>query len=294
MHLALILVALTISVLWRLGASVVARSWCIPGQTPWQTRWLVTGSGLLLPPLLLLTTTIAIVGMGTSGTMFGATVSRGGYVLSVGFLIGAAGWLGYLAVQSWRSQRQLRQYADITLPPTVPQTQAKLLPVPQPFAGQIGFWQPQLVVSQGLLADLSPEHLAAVLAHEQAHCYYRDTFWFFWFGWLRSLTAWLPQTDRLWQEWLLLRELRADRWAAQRVDPLVLAEALLRVVRSSIVPPLAGATAFHDEVMVSRFEERISTLLSPPPPHPASPTYAAVILGIGLILLPILLIPLHH
>ncbi|WP_448573243.1 M56 family metallopeptidase [Trichothermofontia sp.] len=299
MHLALILIALTIAVLVRMGASVVARSWCIPWQTPWQTRWLVTGSGLLLPPLLLLTTAIAIVGMGSSGTMFGTTVSGGGYVLSVGFLIGAMGWLGYRACQTWRSQRQLRQYVDIALPiaappDTAPQMQAKLLPVPQHFAGQIGFWQSQLVVSQGLLTDLGPDHLAAVIAHEQAHRHYRDTFWFFWFGWLRSLTAWLPHSDRLWQEWLLLRELRADRWAAQRVDPLALAEALLQVVRSPIVPPPTGATAFHDEVMVSRFEERINALLSPPPLDQASPTYATVILGVGLILLPILLIPLHH
>lgn len=292
MHLALIAIALTLAVLWRWGL-------CLPmgqrsGASPWQTRWLLTVSALLLPPLLLLTTALAIVGMGTSGTMFGATVSRGGYALSVGFLVLAAGWLGYLAVQGWRSQRQLCAYASISLPLTFSQTEAKLLPVPQHFAGQMGFWQPQLVVSQGLLADLSPDHLVAVLAHEQAHRHYRDTFWFFWFGWLRSLTAWLPHTDRLWQELLLLRELRADRWAAQTVDPLLLAEALLQVVRSPIPTPPTGATAFHDEVGISRFEERINALLSPAAPDQASPVYAAIGLGIGFVLLPLLLIPLHH
>lgn len=292
MHLALIAIALTLAVLWRWGL-------CLPmGQrsraSSWQIRWLLTVSALLLPPLLLLTTALAIVGMGTSGTMFGATVSRGGYALSVGFLLVAVGWLGYLGSKGWRSQQQLRAYASISVPLSCSQTEAKLLPVPQHFAGQIGFWQPQLVVSQGLLADLSPEHLVAVLAHEQAHRHYRDTFWFFWFGWLRSLTAWLPHTERLWQELLLLRELRADRWAAQSVDPLLLAEALLEVVRSPMTPPPSGATAFHDDVGISRLEERINALLFPAVPDQPSAVYAAIGLGIAFVLLPLLLIPLHH
>ena len=55
-------------------------------------------------------------------------------------------------------------------------------------------------------------------------------FGFFWWGWLRRLTEWLPHSKELWQELLLLRELRADQWAAQQVDPLVLAESLLLMV----------------------------------------------------------------
>jgi len=294
MHLALIVIALTIAILWRLFRTFrpsVSHPW---SADSWQQRWLVATSALLIPPLLLLTTALAIVGMGAGGTMFGATVSRSGYALSVGFLLVAAGWLLYLVVQGWRSRWQLRRYPVVTLDQITGQITAKLLPVPQHFAGQVGFWQPQLVVSQGLLTELSPDHVAAVLAHEQAHRHYHDTFWFFWFGWLRSLTAWLPHSDRLWQECLLLRELRADRWAAQRVDPLLLAEALLQVVQAPIVAPPPASTAFHDEAALTRFEERINALLSPAQPAPEHPTYPLACLGITLILLPLLLIPLHH
>jgi len=38
-----------------------------------------------------------------------------------------------------------------------------------------------------LLNTLDNAHLDAVIAHEQAHFYYRDTFWFFWLGWVTAL-----------------------------------------------------------------------------------------------------------
>lgn len=297
MHLGLILSALVLAMGWRLWPQGLGTAPDPSSQLgSWQRRWWLTASRLLIPPLLLLTTALAIVGMGAEGTMFGTTVSRWGYVLGWGFLLGAGGWLLVLAIQGGRSRWQLRHYSTISVVQTggVGQTAAKLLPIPQLFAGQIGFWRPQLVVSQGLISDLSPEHLAAVLAHEQAHCYYHDTFWFFWFGWLRSLTAWLPHTESLWQELLLLRELRADRWASQQVDPLLLAEALVQVVRTPLTTPLVGTTAFHEDATGSRFTERIEALLSPPPSHAHAPTYPVVAMGIALVVLPLLLMPLHH
>jgi Zn-dependent protease with chaperone function len=90
---------------------------------------------------------------------------------------------------------------------------SRVLDNPIPFSALIGFWQPELIVSQGLLNTLDQDHLEAVFKHEQGHYYYRDTFWFFWLGWVRSISAWLPNTEALWQELLLLREMRADRWA---------------------------------------------------------------------------------
>lgn len=51
----------------------------------------------------------------------------------------------------------------------------------------------------------------------------------------------------LWQELLLLRELRADRWAAQQVDPLLLAESLLVVV--STMPVQIEALLAEPELM---------------------------------------------
>jgi Zn-dependent protease with chaperone function len=215
--------------------------------------------------MLLFTTAISVLCMGTEGQMLGLPVGSVGYALAIGFLSWAGGLLLKSFVQGWRSVQQLQAYPQIELNGV----KARLLKSPILFAAQVGFWQPQLVVSQGLLDTLSPEQLTAVLTHEQAHFHHRDTFWFLGLGWFRQMTDWLPRTDLLWQELLLLRELRADRWAAQRVDPLLLAESLLLVVQH----PIADAGQHSEQCMIQpyaafgtassldRLEERIEALL---------------------------------
>jgi Zn-dependent protease with chaperone function len=168
-----------------------------------------------------------------------------------------------LAFQGWQSVESARNCPLINFG----NRQVRLLNTEALFAGQIGFWQPELVVSQGLLQTLSPEHLESVLAHEQGHYHYRDTFWFFWLGWMRSCTAWLPNTDSLWEELLILRELRADGYAASQVDPLLLAESLLLVVSSTPVVSDICCAALGSPG-ADRLEQRIDALLAPPEPNP--------------------------
>ena len=55
---------------------------------------------------------------------------------------------------------------------------ARLLPLDVPFIAQVGLWNPEIVISQGLLTQLDADHLKAVIAHEQAHAQYHDTVWF--------------------------------------------------------------------------------------------------------------------
>jgi Zn-dependent protease with chaperone function len=142
-----------------------------------------------------------------------------------------------------------------------------------------------------LLKTLDAAHLEAVLIHEQAHFLHRDTFWFFWLGWLRRLTVWLPQTEALWQELLVLRELRADQHAAQTVDGLLLAEALLSVVSAPTLETEPGFAAFSATAVRDRLSERIEALLTAPLPEPVLPWWTW--LWFGIILLPLLVIPFH-
>jgi Zn-dependent protease with chaperone function len=252
MHLSLFLLVIAIACLSRvLGHPVSDRT----GAT-WSTRWRNSLSAFLLPPLLMLMTAISVLCMGTQGRMLGLPVGWIGYLLAFSFFGGAAGVLLRLSWMAGRSLRQLQAY------PTEPLAGAigHILDTPKLFAAQVGWWRSQLVVSRGLLTHLTPAQLTAVLTHEQAHAYYRDTFWFFWLGWLRQLTAWLPHTPALWQELLLLRELRADHWAAQRVDPLLLAESLLLTVQDSAIAPDYCA-AFSAVAPPSRLEERVEALL---------------------------------
>lgn len=260
MHFSLIL--LVFSVAWSIR--VCGCSNC----GTWTDRWQRSLVLFLFAPLLFVMTAIAILAMGTQGQMLGLPVGWVGYSLALGFFTVAGGMGLGLTWQGWRSLQQLQTYPLIT----VAHTAGRLVDVSEPIAAQVGFWQSELLVSQGLLDLLSAEQLDAVLTHEQAHYHYRDTFWFFWLGWVRSITIWLPQTASLWEELLLLRELRADRWAAQRVDPLLLAESLLLVVKSPLIGVENYCAAFSATTSIGRLEQRIEALMTLQPSERAEPS----------------------
>lgn len=249
MHLVMILIALAIAWLLRMAENKT--------QQTWGERWQQGLFCFLFPPLLLLTTAISVVCMGFTGEMLGMKASWVSYIISVIFILMASFWLLKLAYLGYQSLKQVRTYkSKLVIDKT-----AKILETDFPYSAQVGFWHSELVVSQGLLKSLDPEHLNAVLAHEQAHVYYRDTFWFFWLGWLRHLTAWLPNTETLWQELLLLRELRADRKAAEQIDSIVLAESLLKVAQDTFQDAAILSANFSCTVPKNRLEERINFLL---------------------------------
>lgn len=251
MHLLMIVTAVTVAYWLRYSGNIP--------QGNWHLRWQKTLFLFLFPPLLIFMTATSVVCMGTQGTMGGMYTGSFSYLLALIF-IGFFNIFGIkLAFQGWKSVKSARQCPQVD----IGGKQARLLQTGALFAGQMGFWQPELVVSQGLLQTLSPAHLESVLAHEQGHYQYRDTFWFFWLGWMRSCTAWLPNTEPLWQELLVLRELRADNFAASQVDPLVLAESLLLVVSNNPVEEEICCAALG---AADRLEQRIEALLTPPEP----------------------------
>jgi hypothetical protein len=265
----------------------------------WGIRWLWMGAtttspqgwqqtlGLFLfSPLLLLMTAIAVLCMGPTGRMLGHWEGWFSYDLAFGFLIWAIAAGLKLAWEGHQTVRRIRQSPLIS----VNGNPARLLDTTLPYTAQVGFWWPELVVSQGLLDTLDEEHLTAVLTHERAHAQRHDTFWFFWLGWLRRLTVWLPYTDALWQELLMLRELRADRDAAQQVDPVVLAESLLLVVSQLQLQPEVCA-AFDWATSPDRLTERIDSLLSDPPA--STPIRRWAMTWLLLALLPLATIPFH-
>lgn len=278
MHLVMIVTALTLAWIVRL---------ITPQSTGnWSQRWYKSLFLFLFPPLLLTMTALAIVCMGANGHMLGLQASWLGYGLGLIFLVVATGLLCKSAYQAWQSQQEINTY---------PQTyiqgkRARILEINLPYSAQIGLWQPNLVISRGLLAMLDQEHLEAVLAHEQAHLEYRDTFCFFWLGWLRSLTTWLPNTENLWQELLLLREIRADRSATTQVDPLVLAESLLSVAQFPMESPLS----FCAPLGSSCLQQRIDNLISDGETHSSNlPNYWSW-MWLLFVLIPWATIPFHY
>jgi Zn-dependent protease with chaperone function len=279
MHLFTISAAVSLAWLLRLGNL---------SSGNYDRRWQHALLQFLLSPILLMATAVAIVCMGPHGQMVWRWEGWLCYLLALGFL-GFTGIMGWqLTAEVRRSLRQVRTYPR----QEVFGTSSRLLETPLVFSAQIGLWQPELIVSQGLLDTLDGEHLQAVLAHENAHLYYRDTFWFFGLGWLRRCSPWLPNTEALWQELLLLREIRADRQAAQYVDPLLLAESLLFVARAPLQHSESFCAAFSCAAPRSRIEERIDALLVDSLIPPKTNVWALAWLFVAFV--PLFVIPFHY
>jgi len=272
-----------LAVLVAVGLRWGIRFW--PGKLPWQTALIF----FTLPPLLLITTSLAIAWMGC-GWMFGLPASMGSHFLAWIFLLWAGVCVVNLAWQTWQTLQAVKIHplADWN------GQKIRLLDTAFPYSAQVGLWSPELVVSQGLLELLTPEQVDAVLAHENAHRFYRDTWTFFWLGCLRRLTFWLPETEALWQELLWQRECRADRHGAKNCDPLVLAEALALVAQSALgQAPIPLAVPFHSQN--DRLLARIDQLLTPDN-FRQSNFLSNCLCSLGLLaiaILPLILIPLH-
>lgn len=278
MHFTLLIVSISAAIAFRLAWT--SRS------ADWNSRWQWTLGAFLFSPLLLITSAIAILCMGPRGRMVHAWDGWSTYGIAIAFLTIGIILFVQLAMQARRSVEKIHQLPqEIVL-----STQARLLQHSTPYIAQIGFWNPELVISKGLLETLDESHLQVALTHEKAHRYYRDTFWFFWLGGLRRLTAWLPNTEALWQELIFLRELRADRWAAQQTDGLLLAEALLSIVSASQVESDPWMAAFSDVMPRSRLNERIDALLDD---SETSTENSRVWFGLLIVLLPLCIIPFH-
>ncbi|MBE9159260.1 M56 family metallopeptidase [Nodosilinea sp. LEGE 06152] len=267
MHSSLILLTILLAVVWRW-------QWqSSPGRSPdsaWQVRWESALSHFCLPPLMVLLVAGAVLSMGHHGTMMGWSVSPAGCWVSLGVLfwfgIGLVYSLGRTLIAHWR----LRHYPTITLPEG---EAARCVPMDTPMAAQVGLWRSSLLVSQGWLDQLTAPEQKAMLAHEQAHADFHDPLWFFWLGLLRRFGFWLPNTTALWEDLLLLREIRADQQAATSSDPLVLAELLVKLARQMplAVQPLEFGTGFdacagfNESLSLSRLEQRVNALLAPAP-----------------------------
>ncbi|WOB69957.1 M56 family metallopeptidase [Microcystis aeruginosa] len=281
MHGSMLLLALTIAIALR---------WFLPS---YQRRWQITLFFFLFPPLLLLMTVISVVCMGYRGQMLGYNSSLISYFSAIIWLVFAIFCLIKLSYQTWQTHRDFSSYPlkKITA------QKARVLAVDFPYSARVGFWKSELIVTQGLLNLLDQEHLQAVLAHEQAHQEYHDTFWFFWLGWLRSMSSWLPNSENLWSELVFLRELRADKYASGQVDYLLLAESLLLVAEkvnqvAEINFSDSCCVALNDHSLNNRLLERINALVESENPELPRFNYQVWLL-LSLSLAPFLLLPLH-
>lgn len=293
MHLQMIGLSLVVAIAARLLSQLwldPSPQWSSQRSSRWSSRWTWTLTAFVAPPLLLLATAIAVVAMGcNSAHRLDGWLS---YLLSLGFVLGAFALWARLSWLSIGMQHTAQSYPVHTIQTASGPTAGRLIDADSVYCARVGLWSSELILSRGLLECLDEEHLQAVITHEAGHAHYRDTFWFLWLGGLRRLTSWLPHTELLWQELMLLREIRADRWAARSVDALVLAESLLSVIQAPLTIAEAVCPGFSWPTPQSRLNQRVDALLAEDmrslqilPEH-----WLAVLLS----LTPLLTIPFHY
>jgi len=131
----------------------------------------------------------------------------------------------------------------------------RLLDSPRPLAFTVGLWNPQVVLSEGMISTLSQEELAAVLSHELGHVQSRDPLRLAVVRFLADALWFLPVARSLAADFADVVEAAADDWAvAITRQPVDLASALVKTARAGVqqsIPlaiPLAGHLTVEDRV----------------------------------------------
>ncbi len=196
--------------------------------------------------------------------------------------------LGWLAARATRALVELRRasraaarllsqsHGDVRL-------HARVLPAEAPLCLLVGVMRPVVVVSEGLVAQVSSADLAVLLHHERAHAARRDTLLRLV---VRAATAllWGPARTRLLRALALAAEQSCDEAAGRAVgDRLQVAAVILKAERLLQAPPAAlasAAAAFGGDVPA-----RVEALLAPPRPPGtlARPAALAVLATIALV-----------
>lgn len=136
----------------------------------------------------------------------------------------------------------------------------------------------EVVVSEGTLRLLSPDELAAVLAHETAHVRERHDLVLLPFAALRkALPLRLVRDAQASVE--LLVEMAADDRARQHCSPRRLATALLRFGAAGSAPAPAGALGAGGEQVLAR----VNRLVKPVAELPRGVRYGVLALSAGLV-----------
>ena len=172
------------------------------------------------------------------------------------------------AVRTWRSIRQLRHVRDGALAEVPTQWcrhhatyELVVVPSAEIVAFSVSAACPRIVVSEGLSGALSPDELAVVLRHEEAHLRHRHDRYLAALRIGETALSFLPFVRTSANAVRLSLERWADESAADGSEPdrVALKTALLRVVHAAISTPLAAFGAAETVL------ERLSALEGPPP-----------------------------
>lgn len=245
------------------------------------------------PALLIIMSCFAIIAMGYKGKMWGYEATMISYGLACLYLIYGLIIFGkYIVDVKQNSAPSTPSYTA-----KIGEENYQLLSTNLPYAGLITnlkfpLISSTLVISQGLIDLLSPEHLQAVIEHEKAHQKHQDPLIFFWLSFCKRMTFWLPHNEEIWSNLVLFRELRADATASEKVDFLLLAESLVMVTEAMINHQEINNNDYSCAFTNSRLQERIEALINQNTTVETVNWYQ--LSWTIIIFIPLLIIPFHH
>lgn len=281
MHLLFILLAFGLAWLLRL-------SW--GGMPRHPVSHESTGMILMIAPsLFVLMTAISIAWMGPNG--MGLPVWEGWlcHIIALAFVGYAIALAGQLLWQNYRLIRYVK-----TLPAEdVQGYSCRILETTALYSAQCGLRDSEVVVSRGLLNRLNAEHIGAILAHEQGHANSNDIFRYAIVNWFRKLLPFFPYSNPIWKSLIISRELRADKWAAQSIDPLTLAEALLMVAQSPRHDHSSPSMLLSGDFTFSGLSLRVKALVDPEFNMQGAPSIS-VWCWMIVACCPLIIVPFHH
>ncbi len=252
---------------------------------------LVVTATVVLPSYLLLEPEAA----GESASAALLATAGAGLVVIV-----AAVWRGVAAAVSTR--RLVRKWMVSARPVDLPFTQAPAYAFEHalPVVSLVGALKPRLFVAERVLAALSPEEMAAAVAHEAAHLSSRDNLKRWSVRVTPDLLAFFPLGGRIEREWVRASEAAADARAAgaDRGRALDLGAALLKVAALAAgrrVDVLASALDDGGEIAarVRRLAEHEHGAAATVAPGDGSRRGAVIVAAAALVAAPLLWTPAH-
>ena len=185
----------------------------------------------------------------------------------------------------WCGMQMMRGFEALA----VPKAGYQLLDSPSPVVFTLGWWNPQVFISRGLLQQCSEHQLAVILGHEQAHRERRDNLRLLL---LQVFSLFLPSRVRqaVIHDLQILCEQACDFYAAQKHGAIAVAETLVHVGRLVKEATRPHSMAFNGGDLALRvralLDHKAHTVLSR-----WQMLAVSMVIGLAMILA---LDPLHH
>ena len=170
--------------------------------------------------------------------------------LSAGMLLRLV-WSGHRVGTRLRTQRrEHRELVDVL--GTAAEHDVRVLAHPTPTAYCVPGLRRRVVLTEGTLAALRPEELAAVVSHERAHLRARHDLVLEFFTVLHEAVPRRLRADAALREVRLLVEVLADRAARRETGPVPLARALVALAGGAHPDATLGASSAPGSVAAAR------------------------------------------